>query len=75
LSQVDLKSLPKVPKGYDRGIPLPQLQTAHVGAINTHSTSQLSLTYAGGFAQPSHIGAENPPHVFGHGRTAAECIF
>jgi hypothetical protein len=29
--------------------------------INTHSASQLSLAYAGDFAQPSHIGAENPP--------------
>lgn len=75
LPQIDLKSLAKVPESYDCGIALSQLQAAHVGAINTHSVSKLGLTQAGSLAQPSHIGAENPPHVFGHGRTAAECIF
>lgn len=55
-----------MPQGHDCGIPLSQLQAAHVGAINTHSVSQLGLTYASGLAQPSHIGAENAPHVIGH---------
>lgn len=43
-AQVDLKSLAKVPEGYDGWIAFSQLKTAHIGAINTHSVSQLSLT-------------------------------
>ena len=53
--QLRPERLCNVPERYDRRIPRPLLQSAHVGPIHTHTRGKLGLRQPGRNPQPPHV--------------------